>query len=259
MGILDRVDLNLSISRKEEARRLAAAQRRLQHLRLATAGLLGEERPGPPVCIVMEGWDASGKGGAIRRLVANLDIRHYRIAFFAKPTPAEKAHHYLWRFWPALPGWGEMTIFDRSWYGRLLVERVEGFATTEEWERAFDEIVRFERGLATDGMIIVKFWLEISDEEQLARFESRRTDPLRAWKLGEEDWRNRAKRPLYEEALRDMFDRTDHDLGPWDIVPAEDKRYARVTVLETVIARVEAGLRRQGYEPPTPLEPSGGS
>lgn len=255
MGILDTVDLSLRLGRKEEATRLAAAQRRLQHLRLATAGLLGDEQPGPPICVVMEGWDASGKGGAIRRLVANLDIRHYRIAFFAKPTAAEKAHQYLWRFWPALPGWGEMTIFDRSWYGRVLVERVEGLASDEEWGRAYGEIVDFERQLAADGMILVKFWLEISHEEQLARFESRRADPLRAWKLGEEDWRNREKRPQYEAALRDMFSRTDHELGPWDVVPAEDKRYARVMVLETTIARIEAGLRRQGFEPPALLEP----
>ncbi|MHB1930996.1 MAG: polyphosphate kinase 2 family protein [Acidimicrobiales bacterium] len=253
MAALDTVDLSLRLSRKEEAVRLESAQRRLQQLRLATAGLLGDEGPGPPICVVMEGWDASGKGGAIRRLVANLDIRHYRIAFFAKPTPIEKSHHYLWRFWPALPGWGEMTIFDRSWYGRVLVERVERFATDEEWGRAYDEIVEFERQLAADGTILVKFWLEISHDEQLLRFENRRADPLRAWKLSEEDWRNREKRPQYEAALRDMFARTDHDVGPWDIVPAEDKRYARVAVVEAVVSRIEEGMRRLGSEPPPPL------
>ncbi len=254
MATLDAVDLSLRLSRREEAARLDAAQRRLQHLRLSTAGLLGGETPGPPICVVMEGWDASGKGGAIRRLVANLDIRHYRVAFFAKPTQVEKAHQYLWRFWPALPAWGEMTIFDRSWYGRVLVERVEGFATDEEWGRAYGEIVTFERHLAADGMILVKFWLEISHDEQLARFHSRQADPLRAWKLGEEDWRNREKRPQYEAALRDMFARTDHALGPWDIIPAEDKRYARVAVAETVVSRVEQGMRRLGFEPPPPLD-----
>ena len=255
MVSIDAVDLSLCMSKKDEAKRLAVAQRRLAELRLATAGLLGEERPGPPICVVMEGWDASGKGGAIRRLVAPLDIRHYRVAFFAKPTADEKAHQYLWRFWPALPGWGNMTVFDRSWYGRVLVERVEGFATEAEWGRAYEEIVAFEQHLAEDGAILVKFWLEISDAEQLARFHSRQADPLRAWKLDDEDWRNRHKRPQYEGALRDMLERTDHHLGPWDVVPAECKRYARVTVVETVVARVEAGMRRQGFEPPPPSGP----
>ncbi len=252
MTALDSVDLGLRLSRKEEADRLAAAQRRLAQLRLTTAGLLDVSRPGPPICVVMEGWDASGKGGAIRRLVGSLDIRHYRVAFFAKPTAVEKSHQFLWRFWPALPGWGEMTVYDRSWYGRVLVERVEGFAAEEEWGRAYEEIVAFERQLAADGMILVKFWLEISPEEQLARFEARRADPLRAWKLDEEDWRNRAKRPQYEEALRDMFARTDHDLGRWDVVSAEDKRHARVSVVETAVSRIEQGMLRQGIEPPPP-------
>lgn len=254
MVSIDTVDLSLRIGKKEEARRLTVAQRRLAQLRLATAGLLGEERPGPPICVVMEGWDASGKGGAIRRLVAPLDIRHYQVAFFAKPTAEEKAHHYLWRFWPALPGWGDMTVFDRSWYGRVLVERVEGFATDAEWGRAYDEIVNFERLLADDGAILVKFWLEISDAEQLTRFQRRQADPLRAWKLDDEDWRNRHKRPQYEAALREMLERTDHPLGHWDLVPAECKRYARVKVVETVVARVEAGLIRQGFETPPPLD-----
>jgi polyphosphate kinase 2 (PPK2 family) len=252
---LDEVDLTRSLGKKEERRRLAAAQRRLLQLRLATAGLLDDPRPGPPICVVMEGWDASGKGGAIKRLVGGLDIRHYTVAFFAKPTAVEKAHSFLWRFYPALPGWGDLTVYDRSWYGRVLVERVEGFATAEEWGRAYDEIVEFERSIALDGTILVKFWLEISHEEQLRRFEDRQLDPLRAWKLGAEDWRNREKRPQYEAALADMFARTDHDLGRWDLVEAEDKRYARVKVIETVIARIEEGLRRIGREVPPPLPP----
>jgi len=248
----------MSLGRKEEARRLAVAQRRLLHLRLATVGLLAGYDVGPPICVVMEGWDASGKGGAIKRLVAGLDIRHYRVAFFAKPTTTEKAHSFLWRFYPSLPGWGDLTIFDRSWYGRVLVERVEGFATPDEWGRAYEEIVAFERSLALDGAVIVKLWLEISHDEQLRRFQSRQADPLRAWKLNEEDWRNREKRPQYEVALQDMFAKTDHDLGPWDIVEAEDKRFARVKVIETVIARVEEGMRRLGIEPPAALDPDPG-
>ncbi|MDA8062291.1 MAG: UDP-galactose-lipid carrier transferase [Actinomycetota bacterium] len=255
MASIESVDLSLRVGKQEELSRLAVAQRRLAQLRLVTAGLLGGSLPGPPICVVMEGWDASGKGGAIRRLVAPLDIRHYRIAFFAKPTAEEKSHQYLWRFWPALPGWGDMTVFDRSWYGRVLVERVESLATESQWRRAYEEIVAFETELAEDGAIIVKFWLEISDAEQLARFERRRADPLRAWKLNDEDWRNRSKRTEYESALRDMIERTDHDLGPWDVVSAECKRHARVSVVETVVARIESGMRRQGLEPPPPLPP----
>src|SRR5207302_762174 len=188
------LDLTLSLSREEEAKRLEAAQMRLLELRLAMGGLIGEQGIGPPLCILFEGWDASGKGGAIKRLVARLDPRHVRVAQFAAPTPDAKRHHFLWRFWPTLPGWGGMAVLDRSWYGRVLVERVEGLATKEQWTRAYDEIVEFERSLAAEGMILVKFWMHVSDEEQLRRFERRRDDPLRAWKLTDDDWRNRKRR-----------------------------------------------------------------
>ena len=144
--------------------------------------------------MIFEGEDASGKGGAIKRLVAQLDPRHVRVVQFAAPTHDEKRHHFLWRFWPSLPGWGGMAVFDRSWYGRVLVERVEGFATREQWLRAYDEINGFERTLADEGMILIKFWLHISAEEQLKRFKRREKDPLKSWKLTEEDWRNREKR-----------------------------------------------------------------
>lgn len=251
---LDKVDLTLRLSKKDEHRRLSAAQHRLLHLRLINGGLLGDGTLGPPVCVVFEGWDAAGKGGAIKRLVASLDPRHVRVAQFSKPTYDEKRHHFLWRFFPSLPGWGGMAVFDRSWYGRILVERIEGFATTEQWGRAYEEIVGFERTLALEGMVIVKLWMHISHEEQLRRFEARQAHPLKSWKLGDEDWRNREKRPAYEEALRDMFDRTDHSLGPWDLIEAEDKRYARVKVIETVIERIEDGMRRAGMEVPDPDE-----
>ena len=148
-------------------------------LRLTLGGLIGGGELGPPVCVLFEGWDASGKGGAIKRLVAPLDPRHVRVVQFAAPTPDEKRHHFLWRFWPSLPGWGGMAVFDRSWYGRVLVERVEGFATREQWLRAYDEINDFERTLADEGMILIKFWLHISAEEQLKRFERREKDPLK--------------------------------------------------------------------------------
>jgi polyphosphate kinase 2 (PPK2 family) len=247
---LDDIDLNLSIDKAEEERRLVAGQRRLLQLRLVNGGQVSGGRLGPPVCVLFEGWDASGKGGAIKRLVAPLDPRHVRVASFAAPTPDEKRHHFLWRFYPALPGWGGMAVFDRSWYGRVLVERVEGYATEEQWRRAYDEISGFERSLALEGMVLVKLWLHISHREQLRRFERREADPLKRWKLGPEDWRNRGKRLQYEAALRDMLTLTDHELGPWDVISAEDKRYARVQVLETVIARLEAGMRRAGVEPP---------
>jgi polyphosphate kinase 2 (PPK2 family) len=250
VGRLDELDLSQSLSRKEEERRLEAAQRRLLELRLTLGGQIGDGRVGPPVCVLFEGWDASGKGGAIRRLTAPLDPRHVRVASFSAPTPDEKRHHFLLRFSPVLPGWGGMAVLDRTWYGRVLVERVEGFATDEQWRRAYDEIVAHERTLAAEGMVFVKFWLHVSEEEQLARFERRRNDPLKTWKLTDEDWRNRARRADYEAAVEDMLERTDHDDGPWQLVPGESKRFARVCVLETTIRVIEDAMRRRGFEPP---------
>ncbi len=247
---LSTVDLAARISREEEAEALSRAQRRLLHLRLINGGQLSGGQLGPPVCIVFEGWDASGKGGAIKRLVARLDPRHVRVAQFGAPTPDELRHHFMWRFFPALPGWGGMAVFDRSWYGRVLVERVENLATEEQWRRAYEEIRSFEHSLAQEGTVMIKLWMHISHDEQLRRFESRRDDPLKRWKLTEEDWRNREKRPQYEAAVEDMLAYTDHELAPWDVVPAEQKRYGRVAVLETVIARLEAGMARWGVEPP---------
>src|SRR4051794_11231128 len=189
MGRLDDLDLSVKLSKKEAATRLQAGQTRLLALRLVLGGLVGERGIGPPVCVLFEGWDASGKGGAIKRLVAELDPRHVRVVQFAAPSYDEKRHHFLWRFWPKLPGWGGMSVFDRSWYGRVLVERVEGFATREQWLRAYDEINGFERTLADEGMILIKFWMHISPDEQLKRFKKREKDPLKTWKLTDEDWR----------------------------------------------------------------------
>jgi polyphosphate kinase 2 (PPK2 family) len=249
MGRLDQLDLSLKLSRKEQEKRLDAAHKRLTALRLQLGGKLAKKELGPPVCVLMEGWDASGKGGAIKRLVEGLDQRHVRVATFAAPTPDEERHHYLSRFVPALPGWGGMAVLDRSWYGRVLVERVEGFATVDEWTRAYDEIVGFERSQALEGMILIKFWLHISPEEQLQRFERRERDPLKRWKLTEDDWRNRRKRDEYTQAVEDMFERTDHVHARWQLVEAESKRYARVKVIETTIAEIEAGMRERGFEP----------
>jgi polyphosphate kinase 2 (PPK2 family) len=250
MGRLDELDLGLELSKEEEAERLEAAWVRLEALRLALGGKLRGFGPGPPVCVLFEGWDASGKGGAIRRLVRPFDLRHVRVAQFSAPTPDEKRHHYLQRFWPALPGEGGMTILDRSWYGRVLVERVEGLATEPEWRRAYGEIVELERSLVASGMVLLKFFMHISDEEQLERFEKRRDDPVKAWKLTDEDWENREKRPEYLEAFEEMFDQTDTGVAPWHLVEAENKKYARVKVVETVIERIERGMRERGIEPP---------
>jgi polyphosphate kinase 2 (PPK2 family) len=253
MSRLDQVDLSLQLPKPEAKKELAEAQRRLVHLRLLLGGQIGPGDIGPPLCVVFEGWDASGKGGVIKRLVDHLDPRHVRVVQFAAPTYDEKRHHFLWRFWPVLPGWGGMAVFDRSWYGRVLVERVEGFASEEAWRRAYKEIVDFETTLAAEGMILVKFFLHTSPEEQLRRFESRRRDPYRAWKLTEEDWRNRQKRAEYEAAVDDMLECTDIPAGPWHVVPAEDKRYARVAVVRTVCEAVESALKARGIDPDPPL------
>jgi polyphosphate kinase 2 (PPK2 family) len=250
MGRLDRLDLSLKLSKEEEAERLEAGWPRLEALRLALGGKLHGYGLGPPVCVLFEGWDASGKGGAIRRLVRPFDLRHVRVAQFSAPTPDEKRHHYMQRFWPVLPGDGGMTILDRSWYGRVLVERVEGFASEAEWRRAYGEIVELERSLAASGMVLIKFFMHISDEEQLERFEKRGHDPVKQWKLTEDDWDNRAKRPAYLEACEEMFERTDTEVAPWHLVEAESKKYARVKVVETVIERIERGMRERGIEPP---------
>jgi len=238
---LDEVDLSLRLSRKDEASQLQAEQERLLHLRLALGGQLSADgQIGPPLCVVFEGWDASGKGGAIKRLVDHLDPRHVRVSQFAAPTYDEKRHHFLWRFWPVLPGWGGMAVLDRSWYGRVLVERVEAFATKEQWQRAYDEIVGFERTLVAEGMILVKFWMHLSSAEQLRRFERREHDPLKQWKLTDEDRRNRKKRKQYVRAVEEMLARTDHEAARWHVVPAEDKRYARVAVVRAVCEAIES-------------------
>ncbi len=250
MGRLDELDLSQKLSRAEEAKRLEAAQERLLALRLRLGGLEGDGRLGPPVLVLFEGWDASGKGGAIKRLVGRMDPRHVRVAQFAAPTFDEKRHHFLHRFSPALPGWGGMAVLDRSWYGRVLVERVEGFATKEQWSRAYDEISGFERTLAAEGMIIIKFWLHISSAEQLKRFKRRDKDPLKRWKLTEEDFRNRRKRKQYVKAVEDMLEHTDTEWAPWHLVEGDSKRHARVKVLETTLAEIERGMRERGFKVP---------
>jgi polyphosphate kinase 2 (PPK2 family) len=238
----------IEISKRKAAERLEQAQQRLLRLRLLLGGQIGDHRIGPPLCCVFEGWDASGKGGAIKRLVAPLDPRFVRVSQFAAPTYDEKRHHFLWRFWPKLPGWGGMAVFDRSWYGRVLVERVEGFATEEQWSRAYGEIVEFERTLTAEGMIMVKFWMHVSSKEQLRRFSDRADDPLRQWKLTDEDWRNRERRPAYKAAIQDMLRHTDSKSARWHVIPGDDKGYARFAVVETVCEAIETELRKRAHD-----------
>jgi polyphosphate kinase 2 (PPK2 family) len=254
MGRLDELDLSRKISRKEESAGLEAGWLRLSQLRLTIGGQIGKREIGPPVCVIFEGWDASGKGGAIKRLVTQLDPRHVRVRQFSAPDVIEKRHHFLWRFWPHLPGWGGMAVFDRSWYGRVLVERVEEYATKEQWTRAYDEINSFERSLTDEGMILIKLWMHISDSEQLDRFRAREKNPLKAWKLTDDDWRNRGRREEYEQAVEDMIARTDQPYAPWDLIEGESKKFARVRVLDRVIHRIEEGMRVRGFEVPDPHE-----
>jgi polyphosphate kinase 2 (PPK2 family) len=245
--ILSQLDMTQTVSKKVFATELEKQQGRLNQLQRRARD------KGVSTLLVFEGWDAAGKGGAIRRVTAALDAPDYQVIPIAAPTDEERAQHYLWRFWRHLSRAGRVTIFDRSWYGRVLVERVEGLATEAQWRRAYDEINDFERMLASEGMIILKLWLHISDAEQLRRFERRRDDPLKAWKLTEEDWRNRGKRGAYEAAVEEMLVRTDTDHAPWRLIEGDSKRWARVKVMETVIAAIEDGCARVGFPLPEPL------
>lgn len=192
-------------------------------------------RTGTPLVVVFEGLDASGKSGCIRRLTRELDTKQYRVIPISAPTDEEKRYHYLHRFWKNLPPTGNIAIFDRSWYGRVLVERVEGFCTEEEWERAYREINEFERQLTDGGTLILKFWLEVSEEEQLMRFKKRMETPEKAHKITDEDWRNRAKREDYNVARDDMLRHTDTEKAHWSVIPADEKKLARLSVAEEII------------------------
>ena len=239
------------VATKDVSARIAAAQKHLTHLRLFSAGLLRDTTVGPGIAVVFEGFDASGKGGAIRRVAAGLDPRHVSVVPVGPPTDIEKAHHFLWRFQPHLPGRGGMSIFDRSWYGRVLVERVDQLISSAAVTRSFTEINDFERSLFHDEVIVIKFWMHVSDDEQLRRFEDRRDNPLKQWKLTDADWHNRKKRPDYIEAANEMLAVTDTPEAPWNVVLGDDKDYARLFVLETLNRRIEEGLRRCGLTPPS--------
>ncbi len=215
-----------------------------QRARLARLQQKAREK-GVSTVLVFEGWDAAGKGGAIRRLAAALNARDRQIIPIAAPTEEERAQHYLWRFWRHLSRAGRTTVFDRSWYGRVLVERVEGFCVEEAWTRAFTEINDFEEQLAEHGIVLAKFWLHITPDEQLRRFQARQTVEYKKWKLTDEDWRNREKWPLYEQAVNDMVEKTSTRLAPWTLVEANDKNHARVKILTTTCDALQAGLKRR--------------
>lgn len=192
--------------------------------------------------VVFEGLDASGKSGCIRRLTRELDTKQYRVIPVIKPTQEEYKYHYLRRFWTALPAYGKIAFFDRSWYGRVLVERIEGFCHEIEWRRAYREINEFEQLLHDDGAILVKFWLEVSEEEQLRRFKSRIGTPEKSHKITEEDWRNRSKRPEYDTARDDMLRLTSTPIAPWHVIPSDDKKSARIRTAEVILETLESSL-----------------
>jgi polyphosphate:AMP phosphotransferase len=237
VSVLDRVDLKKTVDEKEYSRRLAKLQARVNEL-----SRRAWEKKVSSV-LVFEGWDAAGKGGTVRRLTAAMDARLYRVVPIAAPTDEERARQYLWRFWRHIPRAGRVTIFDRSWYGRVLVERVEGFAREDEWKRAFHEINEFEDQLCEHGMMVTKFWVHISKDEQLRRFKERQKTEFKQYKITDEDWRNRKQWDAYEQAINEMVVRTRTRGAPWVIVAGNDKRYARIQVLETVCRRLEKALR----------------
>jgi len=236
--VLDELDQNKSVDQEEYRTKIKEYQLRL--LNLQRALMVTRHN----LIVVVYGPDAGGKGGAIKRLVEKLDPRTFRVYSVVKPTQEEYQHHYLCRFWNKLPPYGQIAIFDRSWYGRVLVERVEGFATSIEWKRAYREINEFERLLAEDGSLIVKAYLHITKDEQLARFKSREADPLKHWKITEEDWRNRRKWGEHNEAAEAMFEQTWTHYAPWTVVEANYKWYARLKFLRATIRTLEsAGLK----------------
>jgi len=237
-NVLDNLDLSRQLSDTRFKTRLAEQQSRLNLLQRRA------RQQGVSTIAVFEGWDASGKGGAIRRVTGALDARDYDVIPVAAPTEEERAHHYLWRFWRHLSRAGRLTIFDRSWYGRVLVERVEGFAREDEYMRAYGEINQFEEQLVGHGILVVKFWLHISREEQLRRFRDRTRTSYKKWKIGDEDWRNRARWADYTIAVNDMVARTSTRIAPWTLIEGNDKNFARVKVLTTLGDRMESRLKK---------------
>ena len=239
VSILSKADLSLSYTREEYREKLEKLQKKLEKLH----GELYRRRI--PVVLGFEGWDAGGKGGAIKRLTERMDPRGYAVNPTASPNDIEKAHHYLWRFWRAIPKAGHVAIFDRTWYGRVMVERIEGFCTKEEWQRAYKEINDMEKDLCDAGAVVIKFWMHIDKDEQERRFRERQENPEKQWKITDEDWRNREKWDQYEDAVNEMLLRTSTDYAPWVVVEGNSKYYARVKVLETAVKAIEARIKEK--------------
>ena len=239
VSILSKADLSLSYTREEYREKLEKLQKKLEKLH----GELYRRRI--PVVLGFEGWDAGGKGGAIKRLTERMDPRGYAVNPTASPNDIEKAHHYLWRFWRAMPKAGHVAIFDRTWYGRVMVERIEGFCTKEEWQRAYKEINDMEKDLYDAGAVVIKFWMHIDKDEQERRFRERQENPEKQWKITDEDWRNREKWDQYEDAVNEMLLRTSTDYAPWVVVEGNSKYYARVKVLETAVKAIEARIKEK--------------
>ncbi len=234
--VLDHVDLSASVTTSSYEKRLPKLQDKLRAL------LWKAYDHGLTTYLVFEGWDAAGKGGSIRRLTTGMDARLYRVIPYGPPSSHELEHHYLWRFWRQVPRAGRVAVFDRSWYGRVLVERVEGLCSSAEWQRAYHEINEFEAQLAASKGLVLKFWLHISPEEQLRRFEDRQNTPWKQYKITPDDWRNREKRPAYEQAVNEMVLRTDTGHAPWHLIAHENKEYGRLRILEIVTKALEERL-----------------
>lgn len=235
-NLLQQVDLSQTLTDKKYRKQLGKYQGQLSGL------IWAANARKISTVVVFEGWDAAGKGSAIRRLTEAMDPRLYRIIPIAAPSDEERAHHYLWRFWRHIPRAGLCTIFDRSWYGRVLVERIEGFARPEEWKRAYQEINHFEEELAESGIVVIKFWIHISKDEQLRRFKKRQETDYKRYKITDEDWRNRRKWGAYEQAVNDLVIRTSTDAGRWTLIAGNDKKFARIQILKTLCRTLEKGL-----------------
>lgn len=239
---LEEVDLTQAIELEKDYKK-QLKQQQLQLLRFQQ--LLYQHHI--PALFVLEGWDAAGKGGAIKRVSQRLDPRGFQVHPISAPSQEEKNHHYLYRFWKKLPAYGQLALFDRSWYGRVLVERVEGYALEAEWKRAYEEINQFEKMLHDDGYIVGKLWFHISKDEQLKRFKAREENPFKRWKITEEDWRNREKWEMYEQAANDMFEQTNTSYAPWTIIEGNDKSFARVKTLKVMNDWLENHLKEKGF------------
>lgn len=240
MKKIEELNLDLAIDKKEYKKELE----KLQYEMLNIQQFLYKNNIG--LIIAFEGMDAAGKGGAIKRLTQTLDPRGILVHPISAPQAHEKRYHYLQRFWRKLPQHGQISIFDRSWYGRVLVERIEGFATQNEWERAYDEINAFEKTLTDENYIVMKFWLHVDKDEQLIRFEERQNNPMKTWKLTDEDWRNREKFDEYVASANEMFQKTDSSNAPWILVPGNNKHYARINVLRETISHVKQVAEERG-------------